>query len=169
MIARLFPAPLLSLALAAIWLLLYSPGAGLGQWLLAAFVGWFMPWVFAPLRPQRPRIRRPWTLTRLIAVVGRDVLVSTLAVGRDVMSLGLGLRQPRSHFVTIPLALRDPSALAALAVITTVVPGTVWCELARDSSAVRLHVWDLPKGGEAAFIEHYKRAYEAPLMEIFES
>ena len=166
MIGRLFPAPLLSLSLAAIWLLLQSPGAGLGQWLLAAFVGWFMPWVFAPLRPQRPRIRRPWTLTKLILRVGRDVLVSTLDVSGGV--LRLGRRPPRSMFVTIPLALRDPGGLAALAVITTVVPGTVWCELARDSSAVRLHVWHVPEGSEAAFIEHYKRAYEVPLMEIFE-
>ena len=63
--------------------------------------------------------------------------------------------------------LRDPTALAALAMITTVVPGTVWCELARDGSSLLLHVWDAPD--TEAFIEHYKRAYERPLMEIFES
>ena len=74
---------------------------------------------------------------------------------------------PRQMPARIPLELRDPSALAALAVITTVVPGTVWCELARDGSALLLHVWDAPD--EAAFIAHYKRCYEQPLREIFES
>ena len=50
--------------------------------------------------------------------------------------------------------------------ITTVVPGTVWCELARDSSAVMLHVWDLQD--EAEFIQMYKSRYEAALLEIFQ-
>ena len=68
--------------------------------------------------------------------------------------------------MVIPLELRDPSALASLAVITTVVPGTVWCELARDSSAVMLHVWDLQD--EAEFIQMYKSRYEAALLEIFQ-
>ena len=51
--------------------------------------------------------------------------------------------------------------------ITTVVPGTVWCELARDSSSLLLHVWNAPDVD--AFVAHYKHAYERPLMEIFES
>ena len=162
MMGRLFPAPLLSLSLAAIWVLLN--GFSLGHGLLALAVGWYMPWAFAALRPQRPRIRRPWTLIRLILVVGRDVVISTVDVGRGVLAMR---RYPlRSGFVVIPLELRDPSALAALAVITTVVPGTVWCELARDSSAVMLHVWNVDD--EAAFIDHYKRTYEAPLLEIFQ-
>ena len=61
--------------------------------------------------------------------------------------------------------LDHASALAALAMVTTVVPGTVWCELAPDNSAVTLHVWDLVS--EASFIHHYKSRYEAPLLEIF--
>ena len=50
--------------------------------------------------------------------------------------------------------------------ITTVVPGTVWSELALDRSVLLLHVFDLED--EAAFIEHFKHTYERPLMEIFE-
>ena len=160
--AKLFPAPLLSLSLAAIWLLLN--GFTLGHGLLSLAVGWYMPWAFALLRPQRPRIRHPLVLARLILVVGRDVLISTIDVGRGVIAMRR--YPPHSRFVVIPLDVRDPSALASLAVITTVVPGTVWCELARDSSAVMLHVWNVTD--EAAFIDHYKRTYEAPLLEIFQ-
>ena len=36
-----------------------------------------------------------------------------------------------------------------------------------SGSSLLLHVWDAPD--TEAFIEHYKRAYERPLMEIFES
>ena len=70
------------------------------------------------------------------------------------------------RFVVIPLELRDPTALASLTMITTVVPGTVWCELARDSSAMLLHVWNVPD--KAEFIAAFKRRYEQPLIRIFE-
>ena len=160
---RLFPAPLLSAALVVLWLLLNEP-LSIGHTVLALLFGLLLPPLFASLRPQRPRIRRPLRVLQLILVVGRDVLLSNLQVGCGV--LRLRRRQPQSDFVTIPLELCDPTALAALAMITTVVPGTVWCELARDASAVRLHVWDVQD--EAAFIAHYKSTYEAPLLEIYQ-
>ncbi|MEZ7829520.1 MAG: Na+/H+ antiporter subunit E [Brachymonas denitrificans] len=163
MMRRLFPAPLLSAALVVLWLLLNEP-LSIGHTVLALLFGLLLPPLFASLRPQRPRIRRPLRVLQLILVVGRDVLLSNLQVGSGV--LRLRRRQPQSAFVTIPLELRDPTALAALAMITTVVPGTVWCELARDASAVRLHVWDVQD--EAAFIAHYKSTYEAPLLEIYQ-
>lgn len=50
--------------------------------------------------------------------------------------------------------------------ITSVTPGTVWSELALDRSILLLHVFDLDD--DAQFIEHFKQAYERPLMEIFE-
>jgi multicomponent K+:H+ antiporter subunit E len=77
-----------------------------------------------------------------------------------------GSRPPRSRFVKIPLDLRDANGLAALSMITTVVPGTIWSELALDRSILLLHVFDLED--EAPFIEHFKTTYERPLMEIFE-
>ena len=75
-------------------------------------------------------------------------------------------RRPRSRFVVIPLELRDPLGLAALAMVTTVVPGTVWSELALDRSALLLHVWDVDD--ESAFVARFKARYEKPLREIFE-
>ena len=164
MMKRLFPAPLLSAALIVAWLVLNASLAA-GDVLLAVGLGLAVPALLAPLRPARPRIRHPLTVLRLIAVVGRDVLWSNALVLRTLVTRPG--RPMHKRFVRIPLELRDPSALAALAVITTVVPGTVWCELARDSSALLLHVWDAPD--EVAFIAHYKRSYEQPLREIFES
>lgn len=161
--SRLFPAPLLSLALFVLWLLLnlsLSPG----NLILAALLGVAAPLLMAPLRPQQAHVRRPWVVVCLIARVGLDVLKSNLQVALGV--LRMGSRAPRSAFVHIPLDLRDAHGLAALSTITTVVPGTVWSELALDRSTLLLHVFDLDD--EAAFIEHFKRVYERPLMEIFE-
>ena len=66
----------------------------------------------------------------------------------------------------IPLDLRDPLGLAALCMVTTVVPGTVWSELAVDRSAMLLHVWNL--GEPDAFVARFKDRYERPLRKIFE-
>ena len=164
MMKRLFPAPLLSACLIAMWLVL-SASLAAGDVLLAVLLGLVVPWLLAPLRPARPRIRHPLVVLRLIGVVGVDVIRSSLDVFWTLVKSRV--QPPNSRFVVIPLDLRDPTALAALAMITTVVPGTVWCELARDGSSLLLHVWDAPD--TEAFIEHYKRAYERPLMEIFES
>ncbi|ALE88483.1 Na+/H+ antiporter subunit E [Pseudomonas versuta] len=160
---RLFPAPWLSLALWLLWLVL-NLSLSAGNLLLGAVLGFLAPLMFAPLRPLPIRIHRPGVIIKLFFMVGRDVLASNIAVARGV--LRAGKNPPRSRFVKIPLDLRDANGLAALSMITTVVPGTIWSELALDRSVLLLHVFDLDD--EAQFIEHFKTAYERPLMEIFE-
>jgi multicomponent K+:H+ antiporter subunit E len=160
---RLFPAPWLSLALWILWLVLnlsISPG----NLLLGAILGFCAPLMMRKLRPKQVRVRRPLTILRLFFLVGRDVILSNLVVAWGV--LNAGCRPPRSRFIKVPLDLREAHGLAALAMICTVVPGTVWSELALDRSTLLLHVWDLDD--EAQFIEHFKTTYERPLMEIFE-
>ncbi|MBY8972264.1 Na+/H+ antiporter subunit E [Pseudomonas sp. P867] len=160
---RLFPAPWLSLALWVLWLLLnlsISPG----NLLLGALLGFLAPLLMAPLRPQPISLRRPGVILRLFLLVGRDVIVSNLQVAWGVLTCGT--RPPRSRFIRIPLDLHSPNGLAALSMITTVIPGTIWSELALDRSILLLHVFDLDD--EALFIQHFKATYERPLMEIFE-
>ena len=160
---RWLPAPLLTLALWAMWLLLNDSVAP--AHLLLGLVGaWLVPLLVGPLGPAGPPVKRPLVLARLVLVVGRDVVLSALDVAGGV--LRSRRRPPRGTFVPIPLELRDAHALAALAVITTVIPGTVWSELAADHSVVLLHVFDLDD--EAEFVALYKARYEAPLKEIFE-
>ena len=144
------------------WLVL-NESLSPGHVVLGALLAVLVPWLAAPLRPLAVRVRRPATVARLAGVVLRDVVASNLGVAWSVVK---GSRAPRAAFVRIPLELRDPNGLAALAMITTIVPGTVWSELAPDRSAVLLHVFDVDD--EAAFVAHYKSHYERPLREIFE-
>jgi len=160
---RLFPAPWLSLALWLLWLVL-NASVSAGHMLLGAALGFVAPLMMRPLRPRPIRIRRPWVMLRLFLLVGRDVLASNLLVAWSV--LNAGRRPPRSRFIKVPLDLHDANGLAALSMITTVIPGTVWSELALDRSVLLLHVFDLED--EASFIAHFKTTYERPLMEIFE-
>jgi len=101
---------------------------------------------------------------RLIGIVAFDVVRSALHVAHGI--LGARRRPPRARFVVVPLDLRDVHALAALALITTIVPGTVWSELAPDRSRLLLHVFD--SADDPSFVAHYKERYERPLQEIFE-
>ncbi len=160
---RLLPSPWLSLGLLAGWLLL-TRSFSLGQWLLGLMVAVALPLLMAPLRPRPGPLRRWSVLVRLILRVGRDVLRSALQVAIGVWRSQA--RTPHGAFVLVPLELQDTHALAALAMITAVVPGTVWSELAPDRSALLIHVFDLDD--EAAFIAHFKSDYEQPLKEIFE-
>lgn len=159
---RLLPAPLLSASLFAMWLVLQA-SVGPGDLLLAALLAVVIPLACAPLRPLPVRIRKPLVLIRLILVVGHDVLASNIEVAVGV--LRSPRRLPRSAFVRVPLEISDPNALAALCVITTVVPGTVWTEFV-DGYGMLLHVFDLDD--EAAFVTRFKARYERPLKEIFE-
>lgn len=161
--SRLLPAPLLSCALLTLWLLL-ARGAGAGQVLIGLALGLGVPLMTAKLRPSAVRVRRPLAVVRFILIVGHDVLVSSFQVAWGVLLSRW--RSPAARFVIVPLDLRAPPGLAALAMVTTVVPGTVWSELALDRSALLLHVWNVDD--EESFVARFKARYEMPLREIFE-
>ena len=160
---RWLPSPWLSAALWAFWLLLNDSLAP-AHLLLGLLVGLLVPLMAAPLKPRSPRLHKPLVLARLILRVGGDVVRSAIEVAAGVVRAGR--RPPRGEFVHVPLDLRDAHGLAALAIITAVVPGTVWSELAADRTSLLIHVFDL--ADEAAFIASYKARYERPLQEIFE-
>lgn len=162
--SRFVPAPLMSAALLGLWLAL-ARSASAGQILLGLALALGVPLLTSKLRPTTVRVKRPLVVVRFILTVGLDVVVSSLQVAWGVIRWRW--QRPPSKFVVVPLELRDPLGLAALAMVTTVVPGTVWSELALDRSALLLHVWSVDEE-ESAFIAHYKARYEAPLREIFE-
>lgn len=163
MIKRLIPSPPLSVALFVVWLLL-NQSLDAATLLMAAVMALAVPLLTKGLRPATVRMRRPAVALRLAAHSLGDMLHSAFTVGR----LLLTRRNEDIHwqFVYIPLDLRDPNALAVLAMIFCLTPGTAWGELSFDRSALLIHVYDLED--EQAFIDLVKTRYERPLMEIFE-
>ena len=107
---------------------------------------------------------RPGTVLRLGLTVVADTVASNLAVARLLLAPG----RPRhaAAFVHIPLELRDPNALAVLAMIVCITPGTAWAELSLDRSMLMLHALEVDD--PQTLIDHVKERYERPLMEIFE-
>ena len=163
MMRRLFPAPLLSLALVALWLVLNNPYS-LGQWIMAIVLGFAVPLLTQSLRPTPVSFKRPWVAFKLFMQVGKDVIGSNFRV--LVGTLSRGDRMAQGGFVVVPLDLRDPNGLAVLAAIMCVIPGTVWSELALDRSSLLVHIFDMQD--PELDIQLIKTRYERPLMEIFE-
>lgn len=164
MMRRWLPSPPLSLALFIVWLLL-NQALDTGTLLMAAFLAVLVPLLTRSLRPAKVRMRKPGVALRLVVRVMGDLLHSALTVARLLLTRRTAHIEAR--FVEIPLQLRDPNALAMLAMICCLTPGTAWGELSFDRSRLLLHVFD--EKDEAAFITLIKTRYEAPLMEIFES
>lgn len=158
---RVLPHPFVSGALFLLWLLLnetVAPGPALVGLVVALIGGWAL----ALLDPGRPRLRRPGVALRLLGTVLVDIARSNLAVARII----LGRRgDRRAGFIRIPLALRDPQALAVLACILTATPGSAWVEFDAEEGWLLLHVLDL--GDEEEWVRLVRDRYEQPLMEIF--
>ena len=161
--SRLVPYPLLTAGLILMWLVLNRFSAG--HLLLGTAVAIVAGKSMSALQPAKPRIRRWDLIPRLFGVVVLDILRSNLAVATLILTGGRH-GQRRSGFVEIPLALRDPTALAILAVIVTATPGTAWMQYDARRDAVLLHVFDLVE--EADWIRLIKGRYESLLLEIFE-
>jgi multicomponent K+:H+ antiporter subunit E len=158
---RLVPSPVLSCGLLLMWLAL-TPTVDAAALVLGVVVAIAAPRLTAPLRPGTVRARRPLVAARLLGRVVLDSLRSNLAV-----LAAIALRRPlHSGLLRVPLNVRDPNALAVLAMIVTATPGTAWAELAHDRSVLLLHVLEVDD--EAAIVAAIKERYERPLREIFE-
>lgn len=160
---KLLPAPLLSLSLLALWVMLQG-SVDPGTVMLGALVAIMVPLMTQTLRPTRVRMRRPGKVLLLIGRVFVDVIRSNFEVAWHVWFFRS--HPPRTQWVVIPLQLRTPAALAALSAIAAIVPGTVWSELSMDRSRLLFHVFHVPEGQD--FAAWHKERYEVLLMEIFE-
>ncbi len=158
---RLMPFPLMSAGLLVLWLLL-NQSISPGHVLLGGAIALVGGWAFARLEPPKTHVRRLDVLCRLAGSVVLDIVRSNIAVARIV--LGLQSRWAPG-FVEIPLELRNPYGLAALACIITSTPGTVWVDFDPARGTLTIHVLDLDN--EAAWVRTIKDRYERPLLEIF--
>ena len=158
----MLPYPLLSASLVLMWLALN--GFTLGHLLLGCIVSVFASWGMAALRPAKPRLPKWYLLPKLLGIVLYDIVRSNIAVASILVTGGMGKR--KSGFVTVPLDLENPTALAVLAVVVTSTPGTAWLEYNSLNRTVLIHVLDLVDEEEWQTL--IKGRYEALLMEIFE-
>jgi multicomponent K+:H+ antiporter subunit E len=157
-----FPHPMLIAVLALVWVLLvndFSLGAILSGLLLGIGIGRMT----SPYWPQRLTIRNPLAILEYVAIVLWDIVVSNL----QVAYLVLFRRGPslKSQFVTVPLALESPEAIATLAATITMTPGTLSADLSADGRSLLVHC--LETSDPAGTVANIKSRYERRLTRIF--
>lgn len=161
---RWLPYPVFSSCLLAMWLLLNATLAP-GQMLLGAALAVAGGMVLRRLRAPAARVRRRVaTVAVLLWLMLVDIVRSNIAVARIVFHPAI--RGRTSGFLSMPLEVRHPGALAALACIITATPGTSWARYDSARNVLTIHVLDLVD--EQAWIARFKDHYESRLMEIFE-
>jgi multicomponent K+:H+ antiporter subunit E len=160
---RLLHALPLACLLLILWLVL-NDSVSAGHLILGSAIALTLALLAPVLRPVRARLSHPLTALRLTGRVAVDIARSNRDVGRIIL---LGPRAgARPGFLDIPLRIRDPHGLAALACIITFTPGTVWAGHDVERNVLTLHVLDLsdPQG----LTRLIQDRYEHSLMEIFE-
>jgi multicomponent K+:H+ antiporter subunit E len=163
---RWLPAPIMSLLVFVVWLLL-NETLDPAHVTLALVLAIALPLATAQLRPGAPRIKRWGTVVKLGLLVLGDIVRANIDVARRILGPESAIK-PR--FIWLPLTIRDPHGILALAGIITMTPGTLSSELSPDRSYLLVHAFnvdDTPTA-EAELIATIKQRYEKPLIEIFE-
>jgi multicomponent K+:H+ antiporter subunit E len=119
----------------------------------------------ARLQPPVSRVRlRLGTAATLLWLMFVDIVRSNIAVGR--IAFHPGIRGRTAGFITLPLEVRHPVALALLACVITATPGTSWARYDAAHNVLTIHILDLVD--EGAWIRQFKDRYENRLLEIFQ-
>lgn len=159
---KTWPHPVLSALLALAWLLLQTE-LGLAPVLVAALLGWGLPWLTQGFMAPLPGPRAWGTAARLLLVVLWDIAASNLTVARIVLNPA---SRPQPAWVPVPITLRHPWGLVLLASIITTTPGTVSCVIDETRGLILVHALDCQD--VPALVAQIQSRYEQPLREIFE-
>jgi multicomponent K+:H+ antiporter subunit E len=163
LLRRLLPAPYVSAALFAGWLML-NQSASAGNLVLAALLALVIPLATDNLRDEKPRPRKLGTLLRLLGVVLKDIVLSNIEVAKRILGPESAI-QPA--FLWVPLTLRDPHAQVLLAGMITMTPGTLSAAFSDDRRFLLVHAFNV--SDEPALIADIQARYEAPLIEVFDA
>lgn len=159
--ARWFGHPVISLMLAASWLLLQQSLA-LPQLITAAVLALGIPRLLHGFLGPPTHPRALGVAMRLLLLVLWDIVVANLTVARIVLS---PLSKPQPAWVPVALDVQSPTSITLLAAIITMTPGTVSCVVDDQRHVILVHALDC--SDVPALAADIKARYEAPLKEIF--
>lgn len=160
---RIFPHPHLTLLLTIVWLLLVN-NFSLNSVLFGGLLGTIIPIITAGYWPDRPVLRNPRMIVEYILIVLWDIIVANFVVAGLILFRRTSDLHP--NWVAIPLDLRSPEAITALAGTITLTPGTVTADLSDHGHVLLVHC--LNAEDTDAVRDEIKDRYERRLKEIFE-
>lgn len=162
MLAKLLPHPVLTVTLVIVWMLLLN-SFSVGGLVLALGLGWAIPLATSRYWPGVPRLRFGGRLAAYVLIVIWDIIVANVQVAWIILFRRNA--DLASTWIVVPLELRAPEAVTALAGTITLTPGTVSCDVSADGRSLLVHCLNEPD--PAGAVARIKRRYEARLMEVF--
>jgi multicomponent K+:H+ antiporter subunit E len=159
---RWLPHPLLTLVLIFLWMLLLNAFTMAGL-VMAVFLGVVIPIITSHFWPDRPPIRAYGKAMAFMALVAWDVILANIQVARLI--LFRRAEELQTRWVTVPITLKSPEAIAVLAGTITMTPGTISSDISADGCSLLVHCLDAPDVEQAVL--QIKNRYETRLKEIF--
>jgi len=160
-VKKLFPHPVLTVALWGVWLLLNNTLAP-GHLVLGFILAFSISLLASGFWEEKVYIRAPLMLLRFLRIVLWDILVANVTVARLILGRN---RKLKPAFFYVELDIQTPLGISLLANTISLTPGTVSCDLTEDRARLlvhALHVEDIP-----ATVKQIKDRYETPLKEVF--
>ncbi len=161
--SKLFPHPLLSLMLAAIWLLVNNTMSP-GHIVLGGCLAIVIPLATTAFGPEPVYLQRPGALLRYGVRLVLDIFTANLQVAIWIMKPSNRL-QPA--FIRYKLELQSPLAISVLANTISLTPGTVSCDLSADQCHLLIHT--LHTDDAEGLARQIHERYEQPLLEALKS
>lgn len=158
----LLPHPLLTLLLAAVWILLQNEFSA-GMFVFGLILGILIPKLTAQFWPDRPLAFNAGRMVSYTLVVIWDIMVANVQVAWIVLTRPNDKLRPA--WIVVPLDLRQPEAITILAGTITLTPGTVSADLSSEGHSLLVHALDAPDPD--AIRDEIKHRYERRLKEIF--
>lgn len=159
---RWLPHPLLAAALVVLWLFLLNDFSA-GGLVVGIVLAIAISILTSQFWPDRPVVRSWPKAFEFMLLVAWDVVVANVIVARLI--LFCPVKDLNTRWVTVPIDLKTPEAIAILAGTITMTPGTVSSDISADGRSLLVHCLDAPDAETA--VREMKARYEARLMEIF--
>lgn len=163
MMSRFVRRPFVAIASALVFVFLLN-AITLGGVVLGVIIGLVVAHLADRYWPGKPQLKNPLAIVAYLGIVMKDIAVSSIDVAKLVLFSRGGDLQ--SRFITVPLDLRSPEAIAALAGTITLTPGTLSADVSADGRALLIHCLNVDDPDAA--VADIKNRYERRLKEIFE-
>jgi multicomponent K+:H+ antiporter subunit E len=162
MMRRILPHPALSAMLIVVWMLLVNEFT-FGALFLAIVFSILTPLITSRFWPDRPTVRFGPAMLGYLGVVLFDIVVANFQVAWLIVTRQN--RDLRARWLMIPLELRSPEAITALAGTISLTPGTVSCDISACGRVLLVHAIDA--ADPEAEVARIKSRYEARLLKVF--
>tara|TARA_R110002049_G_scaffold59920_8_gene161720 strand:- start:2669 stop:3187 length:519 start_codon:yes stop_codon:yes gene_type:complete len=159
---RWLPHPLLTAALVLLWMFLLNDFSA-GGLIVGIILGVTISIITSQFWPDRPHVRSWSKVLEFMVIVAWDVIVANVIVAKLI--LFCPVKELNTRWVTVPMELKTPEAIAILAGTITMTPGTVSSDISADGRSLLVHCLDAPDAEDA--VREMKARYETRLMEIF--